>query len=143
MPILPEHQRGGTRAKGTSKKTAITRCLARPHDHKIQRALGQDESRLTMLAYALGAAEVIVPLGVAPFGFGTDTASESQASLIRRSARPKAESRDGCVARTGLDERPAPRDGGNLPHSRPFTESIRVQGHVNGPARAFPLLATV
>jgi hypothetical protein len=38
----------------------------------------QDESGLTMLAYALGAAVVIAPLAVAIWGFGTETATNAQ-----------------------------------------------------------------
>ena len=38
----------------------------------------QDESGLTMLAYALGASVVIAPLAVAIWGFGTETATNAQ-----------------------------------------------------------------
>jgi hypothetical protein len=59
-------------------KTAITRRLVRLHDRKLQRDLHKDESGLTMLAYALGAAVVIAPLAAVLFGFGNDTVTDSK-----------------------------------------------------------------
>ena len=46
------------------------RIVVRLHDAKIQRDLRRDEEGLTMLAYALGAAVIIVPLGAAVLAFG-------------------------------------------------------------------------
>ena len=46
------------------------RLVVRMHDAKIQRDLRRDEEGLTMLAYALGAAVIIVPLAGAVLLFG-------------------------------------------------------------------------
>ena len=46
------------------------RIVVRLHDAKIQRDLRRDEEGLTMLAYALGAAVIIVPLAAAVLAFG-------------------------------------------------------------------------
>ena len=55
------------------------------HDAKIQRDLRRDEEGLTMLAYALGAAVIIVPLAAAVLTFGQgavdDAALEVDAAL--------------------------------------------------------------
>ena len=46
------------------------RVVVRLHDAKIRRDLRRDEEGLTMLAYALGAAVIIVPLAAAVLAFG-------------------------------------------------------------------------
>ena len=43
-------------------KSFTQRIAVRMHDHKLQRDLRRDEEGLTMLAYVLGAAVIIVPL---------------------------------------------------------------------------------
>ena len=48
------------------------RIVVRLHDAKIQRDLRRDEEGLTMLAYALGAAVIIVPLASAVLLFGNN-----------------------------------------------------------------------
>ena len=54
---------------------ACTRGLVRFHDQALRAR--RDEAGLTMLAYALGAALVIVPLASALFFFGGDTVTEA------------------------------------------------------------------
>ncbi len=41
------------------------------------RALAQDEKGLTILAYALGAAAILVPMSAAMYLFGTNMASDA------------------------------------------------------------------
>lgn len=53
---------------------ACTRGLVRLHDQALR---PRDEAGSTMLAYALGAAPVIVPLAAVLFLFGGDTATEA------------------------------------------------------------------
>ena len=53
------------------------RLAVRMHDHKLQRDLHRDEDGLTMLAYALGAAVIIVPLAAAVFAFGQDAVNDA------------------------------------------------------------------
>ncbi len=49
------------------------------HDRKLQNDLRRDEEGLTMLAYALGAAIVIVPLAILVVGFGTKAVNDAGA----------------------------------------------------------------
>ncbi len=57
---------------------SITQHIAvRLHDRKLQRDLKRDEQGLTMLAYALGAAVIIVPLAAAVFAFGQDAVNDA------------------------------------------------------------------
>ena len=53
----------------------------RLHDRKMQRDLKRDEEGLTMLAYALGAAVIIVPLATAVFAFGMDAVNDAGAKV--------------------------------------------------------------
>ena len=60
-------------------------AFAKWHDRKRQIDLRRDEDGLTMLAYALGAAVIIVPLACAVFLFGqgavNDAANEVDSAL--------------------------------------------------------------
>lgn len=58
------------------------------HDRELQNDLRRDEEGLTMLAYALSAATVIVPQAILVVGFGTKAVSD--AGLIVDSALPAA-----------------------------------------------------
>ena len=49
----------------------------RLHDRKLRRDLKRDEEGLTMLAYALGAAVIIVPLAAAVFAFGQSAVNDA------------------------------------------------------------------
>ncbi len=53
------------------------KLVVRLHDAKIQRDLRRDEEGLTMLAYALGAAVIIVPLAAAVLAFGKDAVTDA------------------------------------------------------------------
>lgn len=59
----------------------LTKYFVKLHDRKAQLDLKRDEEGLTMLAYALGAAVVVVPLAIAIALFGTDTVDQSQAAV--------------------------------------------------------------
>ncbi len=52
-------------------KNLATKAIVKLHDHKIQRDLKRDEEGLTILAYALGAAIIVIPLAALVLGFGT------------------------------------------------------------------------
>lgn len=56
-------------------KTVLTSRFVKLHDAKLRR----DEQGLTMLAYALGAAIIVVPLAGLMFAFSNDTVSEAEA----------------------------------------------------------------
>ncbi len=64
-----------TSGKDRDMKNLATKAIVKLHDRKLQHDLRRDEEGLTMLAYALGAAIVIVP-------------SWSSASGPRRSTMP-------------------------------------------------------
>ena len=53
---------------------------------KLRRDLRRDEAGLTMLAYALGAAIIVVPLGAAVLTLGTGTVADAEVQA-RRCAR--------------------------------------------------------
>ena len=58
-------------------KNLLNTTAIKLHDHKLQRDLKRDEEGLTMLAYALGAAVIIVPLGGAVLAFGESTVTKA------------------------------------------------------------------
>ena len=62
-------------------KSFTQRIAVRAHDRKLQRDLKRDEEGLTMLAYALGAAVIIVPLAAAVFAFGNDAVNDAAAKV--------------------------------------------------------------
>ena len=57
------------------------RIVVRLHDAKLQQDLRRDEAGLTMLAYALGAAIIVVPLGAAVLTLGTDMVTDAEVKL--------------------------------------------------------------
>ena len=63
----------------------MTKLLVKLHDSKARLDMRRDEEGLTMLAYALGAAVIIVPLASAVFLFGqgavNDAANEVDSAL--------------------------------------------------------------
>ena len=62
-------------------KSFTQRIAVRVHDHKLQRDLKRDEEGLTMLAYALGAAVIIVPLAGLVLAFGSQAVSDAGAKV--------------------------------------------------------------
>lgn len=58
-------------------KNLLNTTVIKLHDHKLQRDLKRDEEGLTMLAYALGAAVIIVPLAAAVLTFGESTVTKA------------------------------------------------------------------
>ena len=58
-------------------KTLLNTTVIKLHDHKLQRDLKRDEEGLTMLAYALGAAVIIVPLAAAVLAFGNSAVTDA------------------------------------------------------------------
>ena len=59
----------------------MTKFLVKLHDSKARYDIRRDEEGLTMLAYALGAAVIIVPLAAAVFAFG-DAAVDDAAAKV-------------------------------------------------------------
>ncbi len=69
-------------------KNLATKAIVKIHDRKLQNDLRRVEEGLTMLAYALGAAIVIVPLAILVVGFGTK--ADNDAGAIVDTALPAA-----------------------------------------------------
>ncbi len=74
-PITP------TRWKRAPVTTLTQKIVVRFHDAKLQRDLRRDEAGLTMLAYALGAAVIIVPLAAAVLTLGTRAVTDAEVKL--------------------------------------------------------------
>jgi hypothetical protein len=60
-------------------KNLALKTIVKLQDRKMQLQIQRDEEGLTMLAYALGAAVIIVPLAAAVFAFGNDAATDAGA----------------------------------------------------------------
>ena len=58
-------------------KNLLNTTVIKLHDHKLQRDLKRDEEGLTMLAYALGAAVIIVPLAAAVLTYGQGAVTDA------------------------------------------------------------------
>ena len=58
-------------------RNLATKAIVKFHDRKLQNDLRRDEAGLTMLAYALGAAIVIVPLAILVATFGINTVTDA------------------------------------------------------------------
>ncbi len=61
--------------------TLTQKIVVRFHDAKLQRDLRRDEEGLTMLAYALGAAVIIVPLAAAVLTLGNSAVTDAGVKL--------------------------------------------------------------
>ena len=65
-----------------------TTTLIKLHDWRLQRHINNDEHGLTLIAYALGAAFIVVPIAIALFLFGETTttrANDGVADLLAAS----------------------------------------------------------
>ena len=59
----------------------MSKFLLKLHDHEARRDIRRDEEGLTMLAYALGAAVIIVPLASAIFLFANGAVDDADNEL--------------------------------------------------------------
>ena len=59
------------------KGPKMTKFIVKLHDRKARLDMRRDEEGLTMLAYALGAAVIIVPLAGLVLAFGTSAVSDA------------------------------------------------------------------
>ena len=58
-------------------KNLALKTIVKLQDRKMQRQIQRDEEGLTMLAYALGAAVIVVPLAIAIALFGTGAVDDA------------------------------------------------------------------
>ena len=68
----------------------MTKLFVILHDRKARLDMRRDEEGLTMLAYALGAAVIIVPLAGAVFLFGSAAVNDAAAGVDEVLAGPPA-----------------------------------------------------
>lgn len=61
--------------------TLTQKIVVRLHDAKLRRDFQRDEEGLTMLAYALGAAVIIVPLAAAVLTLGNSAVTDAGVKL--------------------------------------------------------------
>jgi Flp pilus assembly pilin Flp len=58
-------------------KNLALKTIVKLQDRKMRRQIQRDEEGLTMLAYALGAAVIIVPLALAVLAFGNSAVTDA------------------------------------------------------------------
>ena len=58
-----------------------TRMFVKYHDWQARRQISQDEEGLSLVAYALGAAFIVVPMAIALFLFGQQASSRADTDL--------------------------------------------------------------
>ena len=59
----------------------ITQTFVKYHDWQARRRFERDEEGLSLVAYALGAAFIVVPLAIALFLFGQQATTRADADL--------------------------------------------------------------
>ncbi len=57
------------------------RTFVRYHDWQIRRRMDRDEQGLSLVAYALGAAFIVIPMAIALFLFGKDASDRADTDL--------------------------------------------------------------
>ena len=62
-------------------QSRVTRACATYHDWRLRGQLQRDEAGLSLVAYALGAAFIVVPMAIALFLFGQQTTDRASADL--------------------------------------------------------------
>ena len=67
---------------GVTLRNLATQAAVKLHDRQMLRPLRCDEAGLTLLAYALGAAIIIVPLALLFFGFGAEAIGKAEADAL-------------------------------------------------------------
>jgi len=73
-------KQGGNK-KGRVMRHRTNQAFAKFQDWQLQRRLGEDEAGLSLVAYALGAAFIVVPMAIALFLFGQQASSRADADL--------------------------------------------------------------
>ena len=58
-----------------------TKMFVKYHDWQARRQIGRDEEGLSLVAYALGAAFIVVPMAIALFLFGQQASSRADTDL--------------------------------------------------------------
>ena len=59
----------------------VNRTFAKYHDWQTHRQLNNDEEGLSLVAYALGAAFIVVPMAIALFVFGQEATTRADTDL--------------------------------------------------------------
>ena len=62
-------------------RTRINQTFVKYHDWQARRQFTSDEEGLSLVAYALGAAFIVVPMAIALFLFGQESATRADADV--------------------------------------------------------------
>ena len=62
-------------------QTRATKIFVKYHDWQTRRQLSRDEEGLSLVAYALGAAFIVVPMAIALFLFGQQATGRADTDL--------------------------------------------------------------
>ena len=62
-------------------RTRVNKTFVKYHDWQAHRQIEQDENGLSLVAYALGAAFIVVPMAIALFLFGQQATTRADADL--------------------------------------------------------------
>ena len=62
-------------------RTRVNKTFVKYHDWQARRRFEQDEDGLSLVAYALGAAFIVVPMAIALFLFGQQATTRADADL--------------------------------------------------------------
>jgi Flp pilus assembly pilin Flp len=64
-------------------RTRVNKTFVKYHDWQTRRQFEQDEDGLSLVAYALGAAFIVVPMAIALFLFGQQATTRADADLAK------------------------------------------------------------
>ena len=62
-------------------RTRVNKTFVKYHDWQARRQFEQDEAGLSLVAYALGAAFIVVPMAIALFLFGQQATTRADGDL--------------------------------------------------------------
>jgi len=62
-------------------RTRTVGMFVRLHDRRLRRQMHDDEQGLSLVAYALGAAFIVVPMAIALFLFGQQASGRAESDL--------------------------------------------------------------
>jgi hypothetical protein len=69
-------------------RTQINKTFVKYHDWQARRQFESDEEGLSLVAYALGAAFIVVPMAIALFLFGQEAATSADEALAELVSTP-------------------------------------------------------
>ncbi len=70
-----------TRGEVVAMQSRIAGMFVKLHDRRLRRQMHDDEQGLSLVAYALGAAFIVVPMAIALFLFGQQSSARADVEL--------------------------------------------------------------